>query len=131
MGVTVMWDDDEQSIVRLNFEGDWKLDELRAIGQRGMLMMHSVDHPVCMITDFTRSKTLPLGILWQTRELYRLRPENWRTSIVITQDAIIRNLAEIFSQFYMIPRQHALFIVKTDPEARQIVAKWKQDRQVS
>ncbi len=131
MGVTVKWDDSEQTIVRMTFSGHWTNEELHTYGLQAILMIRSVNHPVYEINDFRESDGLPLGVLWKARDLNQLRPANWAAGISVTQDGLAKSLLETFGLIYLMQRRSRLFIVSNDEEAYEIIHKLKQDNQVS
>jgi hypothetical protein len=131
MGITIQWDDSEQTIVRMTFSGQWTLDELRSLGLQVILMIRSAPHPVYVISDFRSSDGLPPGVFWQARDLNQLRPANWAAGISISTDAMHKSLLDMFGAVYLAQRSERLFIVKTDDEACELVARLKQNHSVS
>jgi hypothetical protein len=131
MGVTVAWDDEEHTVVRLTLSDMWSAEDLRAIGIQTILLLRSVPHPVYVITDFSASKSLPIGVFWQARELNRMRAPNWAGGIAITHDPLIKNLIDIFARVYLGKQQRRSFIVTTYEEAYEIINRLKKDNQVS
>lgn len=130
MGVTVGWDDDQQMIIRLSFSGVWTNVELRSAGLQSILMIRSVQHPVYVISDFSSSENVPIGVLWQARELNQLRPSNWEAGITVTQDVFLKNMLELFGLIYMMGRHRRLYVVRTLKEAYKLIDKLKQDKLV-
>jgi len=131
MGVTVAWDDAQQTIIRLSFEAPWGAEQLRSAGVQTILLMRSVSHSVYVISDFSSSGSLPLGVFWQARELNRMSAPNWRATVAITNDSLIRNLVDIFSRIYMGPQERQSFVVKTNEEAYEIIEQLKKDNVVT
>ena len=131
MGITVAWDDAEQTIVRMNFIGRWTNDELRSVGTQSILMLRSTQHPVYVVSDFTASASVPVGVLWQARDLNQMRPSNWEAGITITQDALARNLLELFGVIYLGQRRKRIYAVRTVEEALELIGKLKRDKRTS
>jgi hypothetical protein len=130
MGVTVAWDDEEQTVVRLTVSDTWSAEELRATGIKTILLLRSVPHPVYVITDFSASKHLPIGVFWQARELSQMRAPNWAAGIAITQDMLVKNLIDIFARIYLDNKERRSFVVRTNEEAYEIINALKKDSPV-
>lgn len=60
MPVSVIWDDDEQSIIRYLFVGQWEWRDFRPIIDEAVAMSRSVDHRVDTIADLRESAPLPM-----------------------------------------------------------------------
>lgn len=131
MGISVGWDDREQTIVRMTFVGQWTNEELRVTGLQAILMVSSVKQPVYVISDFSASDNLPIGVLWQARDLNRLRPANWAAGITITQDFLVKNLLDAFGLIYLLSRRHRLYVVRGLDEAYAIIRQIKQEHLVT
>ncbi len=59
MPISVIWDDDAQSIIRYIFVGQWQWSEFRPIIDQAVTMAKSVDHRVDTIADLRESGPLP------------------------------------------------------------------------
>ncbi|MEO8392375.1 MAG: hypothetical protein ABI700_05215 [Chloroflexota bacterium] len=130
MAVTVSWEDDEHTVLVLSFADDWTLDEFRDASVQAILMVRSTAEPVYVISDFSQAKSIPLGILWQARDINRLRPANWTAGITISHDWLLKNLLDVFSKVYMGQEQRRVYVVKTEAEAKELIRKLKRDNQV-
>jgi hypothetical protein len=93
-------------------------------------MIRSVNHPVYVISDFSASASLPLGVLWKARDLNRMRPPNWEAGITITQDTLIKSLLDLFGHVYLGQRGRRIYVVKTNPEALALIDKLKREKRV-
>jgi len=131
MGITVTWDDEQKTILRLAYCGPWTNEEFFDAGKQSIEMLQIVNHPVYVINDFSSSDLPPLGALWQARGLSQHRPPNWSGGVAITGDAVIRNLIDIFVHVYMLRGQRDQFVVETDEQALAIIARLKRENQVS
>ena len=57
MGITVAWDDEEQTILRMTFAGTLGRSRSFAAPEfRAILMMRSVEHPVYVVSDFSEQR---------------------------------------------------------------------------
>lgn len=128
VGITVKWDDSEQTILLMEYKGHWTVEELREIGTDAILMIRTVQHPVYVVSDFTESAGVPIGVLWQARDLNQLRPPNWEAGITITGDALARNLLDLFGHVYLGARRMRLHAVGSRAEAERLITCLKDER---
>ncbi len=126
MGITVGWDDEQQTIVRMHFVGGWSLDDFRAANLQVILLVRSVEHKVYVISDLLASDELPIGILWQLRDIAGMRPANWGGGIALTKNIIIKSVVDILGRIYMGQQQQRLFVVSTEEELAAVIARLKQ-----
>jgi len=132
MGVTADWEDEQHTVIRIVFQGNWNNEEFRNAGLQVVLMMANVRHMVYVINDFRASDALPIGVLWQARNLSRMRPVNWGGAVIITTDFLVTQVAEVFKAVYMLIRHsQSLYFAGTNEEALKIIARMKQENRVS
>ncbi len=130
MGIVAVWEDEDQTVIRMTFQGNWSLDELHEVGLQTILMIRGVTHPVYEINDFTETTAFPLGVLWLARDLNRLRPSNWAAGITVTSDKVAESLLETFGQIYLSRKQEQLYSVMSLDQAYALIDKLKQEAQV-
>lgn len=124
--ITVGWDDEAHTIVHLVAEGSWNLAEFRDACYTAMALIRTVSYPVYVLSDFRRTSSYPTGLLWQLRDLNQMRPANWAGGIAVAQDNFVTTLVATLSQVYMERNKHRLFVVKTEAEAYEVIARLKQ-----
>ncbi len=129
MGITVSWDDQQQTVARMRFVGEWSLDDFRAANLQTVMLVRSVEHEVYVISDLLASDEMPIGILWQLRTISGMRPSNWGGGIALTKNVIIKNVVDILGRIYMGPQQQRLFVVTTEEEAETVIARLKRQDQ--
>lgn len=61
MGINVVWDNDEQTIIRYEFNGRWTWNDLFAALDKVQEMSTSVEHRVDAIIDLSRADLMPAG----------------------------------------------------------------------
>jgi hypothetical protein len=131
MSITVKWDDEGHTVLRMEFKAHWTIQELRTVGMDAIQLIRTAGHPVYMINDFSGSASVPIGVLWQARSLNQMRPPNWEAGITITTDGLARNLLDLFGLVYMGQRRKQLFVVRTNEEALQMVDRLKSEERTS
>lgn len=129
VAITVGWDDEAQTIIRMMLDDRWDLAEFRDACYQTMALIRTVSHPVYVLSHVTLPPTIPYGLLWQLRDLNRMRPANWGGGIAVASDSFVTTLVSTLSQIYMERQQHRLFVVRSSAEAYEIIAKLKQQDQ--
>lgn len=129
MAITVDWDDEAQTIIRMVLDDGWDLVEFRDACYQTMAMIRTVPHLVYVVSHVTLPPTIPYGLLWQLRDLNRMRPANWGGGVAVARDSFVTTLVSTLSQIYMERQQHRLFVVRSDAEGYEIIAKLKQQDQ--
>ena len=129
MTITVNWDDDEHTIVRLASQDTWGMEEFRQACLQSMALLRTVEHPVYVLCALYLGFNLPHGILWELRDIIQISPPNWSGGIIITQDSFAVSLVVTLSQVYMRRKNHRLVAVANEAEAYRAIAKFKQQDQ--
>lgn len=127
--ITVRWDDEAHTIVRMVAKDNWTLDEFRNACYQVMALIRTVSHPVYVLSDFRQTSHYPPGLLWQLRDLNRMRPQNWAGGIAITQDNFVTTLVSTLSHVYMERNKNRLAVVKTEDDAYRIIVQLSQHDQ--
>ena len=127
MAITVEWDDETHTIIRMVGQDAWDLAELRRTSQQAMTMIRSVPNLVYVLSDFSQTPGIPFGILWELRDLNQMRPTNWAGGIAIAQDSFVTTLVASLSQIYMERQKNRLFVAKNEADAYEIIARWKSE----
>lgn len=129
MGIIVNWDDDDQTVLRMTYQGEWDNDQFRAAAMEALMLVRGVRHAVYVVNDFSESEFPPLGALWQARMINQMRPPNWNGGVIIVRDSLIKSLIDTFIQVYMLARQQRRqFIVSSNEEALAVIAHLKQEK---
>lgn len=130
MPISVRWENDEKTIIRQTFEGNWTWQEFihSCIDEDGNAgLMRSVAHTVHVISDFTASGPIPFGgAISQSRSVMRHYPPNWGTLTVVTQNAFIRSLVNAFRRTYQRGFGARTFSAATIDEAYTLITQWEQ-----
>jgi len=126
MHLSVQWDDPEQTITRISFNGPFDYTQLLDVWSEEIALQNSVQHPVYSIKHFHRA---PLGLPgMNVRELNEFAAQNIPThlqlTIQVTDVEILRNTMRM-----MIPPSQAgkWFVVGTLDEARALIATHKTE----
>ena len=94
------WDDPEQTILRVAYEGEWALEDYQASLDQGVSMTRSVDHRVDIIVQTLDddSQTPPLWGLRSWRYAVINSPPNIGVTVVVPGSAGVRAFAFALSR---------------------------------
>ena len=119
MPILINWDDEEKSILRHDFEGEWTWGEYFELMRNRNAYMSSVDHQVDVIANM-KPGIMPTGFaLSSAKTSLRSVPPN-RGIFVIVVNPVVDTLLEVFKQF---DREMAeiLYAANSVEEAREII----------
>lgn len=101
MSITVTWDNEDKTILRLTVEDRWTWDEYFASAQQARNEISAVDHPVDIIGDMLRSGPVPLGMpIRRFRYALDMMPANFRKAAIVGGSPFTRSLIIAFMQIY-------------------------------
>lgn len=124
MGIKLLWDNEEKTILRHVYDGEWSPEGYHAAMQESQRMLMSVPHAVDVILDMRRSATPPFGILPAYQEADKLVPDNQRLVIMVRPGMIMKALNRIISD--IAPRSSANRIVANSmDEARALIDEYQ------
>lgn len=97
MSVTVDWFNEEKTIIKYQFEGQWKWEELYIALQQVDVMMNSVQHTVYIIVDYQKSSGVPAGALTHLRSSTMKAAPNWGGGVFIGISSLVQALLNVFT----------------------------------
>ncbi len=126
MPVSVIWDNEEQTIIRYVFEGRWTLDELFVVMEQEDQMIASVEHMVDIIVDFQNSGTVPDHLIANFPKIFESSSAshpNVGITVIVGAAGFAEMLANIFSKVFT-----RMVTASTLEQARAIIAKEQVNR---
>lgn len=122
MPVNIEWDNDDQTIVRMEMVGHWTWDEAYAGAERGYAMLQSVEYEVGVIIDFSRSAGLPPNALPNARRMIQRRHPRTGLTVFVGANTLFMALWNVFAKVYTLfaQKQNSIFAA-TVAEARRIL----------
>jgi len=124
MGITVVWDNPEHTILRYIYDGPWGMDNFYPALQESHTMMDTVDYRVGIIIDVQKSKLVPNGVLSHGTKVTTSKHPNQGKSIVVGASGLVRSLFDVYKKVYRSSFDEKAFdFVKTLDEARAILLK--------
>lgn len=123
MPVTVEWDNDDKTVVRMEMTGRWSWEEAFAGSERGYNLLESVPYEVGVIIDFSRSAGLPPNAITHAKGMIQRRHSRTGLTVFVGANAVFMSLWGIFSRVYALfaQKQNSVFASTID-EARAILA---------
>ncbi|GAB4513621.1 MAG: hypothetical protein OHK0046_14560 [Anaerolineae bacterium] len=92
MAVMLYWDDDEQTILRFDFEANWTWEDYYRVHPQAREMALSKDHTVYKLVDIQRSTNAPPNALTHLRNLADKQEPNAGITIFVTRNRFLRVL---------------------------------------
>ena len=124
MGIKLLWDNQDKTILRHIYEGQWTADDYRDAMEESRRMLLSVAHPVDLVLDMRRSAPPPFGILPVYQETDHLVPNNQRLVVMVKPGMIMKALNRIIGD--IAPKSSANRIVAENiEEARALIAEYQ------
>jgi hypothetical protein len=122
MPISLSWYDDQQRVVRLQFEGNWDWEELRLVQEEENKIAASVSYNLIAFVDMSQTKIFPKGnILAQGRSSVGRFPDNLTLIVVVIQSRMIEVFAGLIIEMMPSWRNRVQF-AKTIEEGQKMVA---------
>lgn len=102
-GITALWDNPEQTVIRYHFEGAWGWKDLYAVIETAAAMMDTVEHRVCIVLDLRESRSVPTLNPSGLRHLANAPTTNHRNMgifVIVGANTFTRAMFDIFARLY-------------------------------
>ncbi len=101
MPITVNWFNEEKTILRYYFEGDWTWADMDAAIARANALLASVDHRVDVLIDIRASQWMPSdGALSYLRRATLNAADNWGMGVFVGLSPLMQATLGIFARVY-------------------------------
>ena len=126
MGVEVVWENEEKTVLRFIYLKGWTWDDVYTGGKQAREMMDSVSHPVVSIIDYQAGGILPSGVPVHFRNMQKIldAKNNSGINVVLagsTAKAFANSFIKLFRQTFPDAKQNAKwFVVDNLDEARKL-----------
>ena len=124
MGIHIAWDDDEQSIVRWDFEGQWTADDIQTALAESIALRDSVAYRTAIILNLENSPGLPIGILPKMVTAMSAHPQQREAVVVAGGGALAQSIGRIYSTVRR-NRNEPFVVVDTLDEARAFIQQFR------
>jgi hypothetical protein len=102
MAITVSWDDEARTIIRMDFAGKWTWTELQDANAQMAILTDEVAHPISVITDVSKTQYLPDGALSEARSISGGMMARGKNTLIVAVGAstLVKSLFPIFFNVY-------------------------------
>lgn len=123
MPITVVWDNEEQTIIRQDFNDEWTWADHAQAVKTTHALIETVAHPVDVIANLIHSRTWPQDPLSYARRNMQQAPPNAGLTVIVLEggNLFLETLLGIFRRIYR-GIGNRLEIVHTLAEARALIA---------
>ncbi len=119
MAVQIRWLDDDKRIVIQTYQGDWTIKDFMLTVNRTYRLLETVDYPVDVITDFTKSARGPVHLQNLGRHMEKHTSANQRLIIFVGANQYIRTMGAIAKR--VSPGTPFIHYVQTLDEAQTFI----------
>lgn len=126
MGIAVVWDDDEKTIIRWDFDEKWTWDDFHEAFRISMDMGENLTYRVDVIPNATQSPHMPVGALAEFKRLDSQLPDIVKLIVVAGTSAFTRSMIELFGKIY---RAQSWRTASSLDEARRYIIRDRQREQ--
>ena len=123
MGIQVVWDDAEQTIIRWDFDPEWDWNDYWEAFSESIRIGEGYTKRVDVIPNITRTKRLPIGALGAFKSVDTRLPDFVKLVVVAGSNSMTRMMIKTFAQINRIDSWRTAITLE---EARAIIA---EDRQ--
>lgn len=120
MGITVLWDNPEQTIIRYAFDRQWTWNDFYAAKTQTDEMIEAVQHPVGVIFELPANVLIPPNALSHGKEFIDSRHTNLYLIALASPSTFLRTLFTMFRQVYPAAAKR-VNMVTTLEEARTLL----------
>lgn len=122
--VSVGWDNDEQSVVRITLCSRWSWEALYEANNTLINMMRGKDQTVHLLLDFTDGDTIPSGgVIMHMRNLLGAYPPNCDLRIIVTHNVLVERLMNIFQAAFQTGLGQQVYTVSSVEDAYRLIEK--------
>ena len=100
MAVSLNWDNDQKSILKVTFTGDVTAADFIQAFTRQSELLASVPHNVCVVADFREITRIPITILSASSSLSGRTFPNLVGLAVVGSNPILRAIMDVWSRLY-------------------------------
>lgn len=124
MGVQVVWDNTDKTVVRFIYEGSWTWQEYHQTIQTANAMMDTVAHPVVSIVDMRATKYIPPNAMRHIRQVINesRNHNNSNIAVYLGADDFTQALVNATQRIYLDVRAFSQFFYAESLEAARELA---------
>lgn len=131
MPVAVIWDNDEQSVIRFDFKHGWTWDDFNSACRLAFRMIEATGHQVDVIFDFNNSRVMPEGMTLHMRNVLSAAPAHLRFILVVTNNPVIDTNFAVLSRVHKTLGERLLTVPSVDAARTALLHPYTLQRSVS
>ncbi|MEO8395425.1 MAG: hypothetical protein ABI700_20700 [Chloroflexota bacterium] len=120
MGIQIVWDNDEQTIIRHIYEKHWSLEDYYALIDENFRQIASVNHRVDIINDLRELTVIPPNVVPAIRYAARKAHPNEGINVIVASPTHVKVLIEAINQ--AVGEVTEVLHVRTIDEAYPLIA---------
>lgn len=128
MPILISWENNEKTIIKTSFVGNWTWADFPIIRAQAIEMMKSVNHQVDFIGDLSETVRMPKGAFSVGRSIINNQQKNEGNAVIIGTSPIVRVLFHTFVNTYPAIRNQYFYATSLD-EAHTIIKRIQQNRE--
>ena len=98
LSVNVRWEDEEETILLLEFSGAWTTEDYLNAAEEARQLILSKSYRVCLISSFEPNQMLPQGFLIKVYKFQRQIPPNQSLSVVVGTSPFVRSVFSVLQK---------------------------------
>jgi len=100
MGITVKWDNKDETVLCYEVKGQWTLEDVDAAVEETHAMTENITYGVHAIIDIRNSRTIADGVLVYLRKAMRLIPDFDSVICVVTNSTEVRTAVKMYMRIF-------------------------------
>lgn len=97
--VRLQWEDEEHTILRYEFDPDWRLADFEAAYQEATDRIEALSHPVYVIVNVGEYINLPPGFFLSAHRMQHMIPDNLALCAVVARGPMLEMLYRVLKRF--------------------------------
>jgi hypothetical protein len=126
MPISIDWDNDEKTIVRVTLGDDWSWERIEVIHPVILTLLTSVEHTVHILIDYTQTNVMADGGPSHAFDFLELLPPNAGLVAVVTPNLAIRRVLNALGVMSDSPSSKKIQGVATFDEAYAMFAAYEK-----
>lgn len=127
MTIVPRWENNEKTIIYVQFSGDWSWEEFTPVRKTILEMIEAVPHIVDYIADFQDIDDIPTGALPIGRSIHKSCSRNEGVVLIVGLSPMLRMLYQSFTTAFPASKNEFIHVLTLD-EAYQTIAELQENR---
>jgi hypothetical protein len=119
MPINLFWGDPHQTVLHAQFGETWTLEEYHKSIDDMYEMISSVPHRVHIVSDFSRNRSAPAGLLSAGSHIENRRAINSGINVVIGATSFLKSMLQVAQRLYLTETE--IYLANSVEEAYLII----------